>query len=208
MLRVLQSSAGLALLLALATGCQHVGNQSSARTLDKGKSRLSATVGGGTWSEEHRLAPIAQGRIQYGIEDHVEFTVSGGTDGLGGEVKVSLLRAPSALQGLNLSLAPGLSVGPSTWGSDPYGLRSTVQLPLYVGYRMGGHELTLSPRFAYITTLGVHSTSALLGGATLGATFRMGGFTLTPEFGALHRLLWAGNVGALLPVVNLGFGWE
>lgn len=196
--------------LLLAAGCQHVGTQSSARTIDKNGTRLSVGVGAGTWVDGDviLLAPAIQGRLQYGIDDLVEFVLSGGTDGVGAHVKIAMVRPASDRVGLNVGLEPGLSVGPSTWGSDPYGLRSMVQLPLLVGYRLGGHELVLGPRFLYAATLGVGNSQAVFGGTTLGVTLRFGGFTVTPEVGVMGRLLWAGNVPSFLPVVNLGFGRE
>lgn len=202
--------APLVLALLLSAGCQHVGTQMSARTLDAGRARMSAGLGAGIWVDEDQvfLAPAFQARLQYGITDQAEFGVTGGTDGLGGQLKLAMIRSPSPVEGWSLSFLPGLSVGPSTWGSDPYGLRSTMQLPMLVGYRFAGHELTLGPRFLYVSTMGVRNAQAVFGGTTLGATLRFGSLTVSPELGVMSRLLWAGNVPTLIPVANLGFGWE
>lgn len=197
----------------LVAGCQHVGHQSSARTLDAFQSRFVVATGAATWVDGDvvMLAPAVQVRMHYGISDHVEVGISGGTDGLSILSKVALIRSQSESSGFNLALEPSLGAG--SYGGKVMG---TLRLPLLIGYRFGGHEITLGPR-VHFSGLPAHISSpggsgrwpetGLYAGGTLGGRIKTGAhFTISPEVGWLQPL---SDRGAMpIPIVNLGFSWE
>ncbi|HLT31435.1 MAG TPA: hypothetical protein VK013_15475 [Myxococcaceae bacterium] len=190
----------------LVTGCQHAGHQSSARTLDAHQSRFSVAVGAGSVIDGDvimPLVPAAQARLHHGLSDHVEVGLSGGTDGLTVLTKLALVRSPSAASGWNVALEPSIGAGPSAGN-----VVGSARLPLLIGYRFGGHEITVGPRVHWTQTLAATwPPSGLLAGGTLGARIRAGAhFVISPEIGWLQPLfakdLWP------IPIANLGFSWE
>ncbi len=195
----------LSTTILVASGCQHVGQQSTARTLDAFQSRVSVAVGASTWIEGDVISPGAavQARLQYGLSDHVEVGLSGGSDGLGVMTKVALIRSASDLSGLNLAIEPSVSAGTA----DNTTL-ATARLPLLFGYRFGGHEVTLGPRVHYAWAAGSERLAGgLYAGATLGMRIKTGPhFIISPEIGWLQPLTRDSH--PLVPIVNLGFSWE
>ena len=195
------------------TGCQHVGHQSSARTLDASQSRFSLATGAATWIDGDvvTLAPVVQARMHYGVSDHVEFGISGGTDGFAILTKVALVRSRSESWGFNLALEPSLGAG--AYGGQ---LMGAFRLPLLLGYRFGGHEVTLGPRVhlsgprSYLygpTGSGIWPPAGLYAGGTLGARIKTGShFIVSPEVGWLQPLSDGGSMP--IPIVNVGFSWE
>ena len=183
----------LALLpaLALLAGCPSFSTMGTARTLPKGKGQFFVAPGGMVLKDFQRDAngqyesfglPTVEFGGRYGVTDGVE--VGGKVWMLGAEIdsKFALLRAPSADAGLDVSLAPAISLYPFTSG-DQNATYAWIHLPLLVGVNLGGSQLVLGPRASgmFITGSG-DDVSALWLGGSLGYAWKVGdGFRLLPE---------------------------
>jgi len=180
-----------ALALVLLTGCPSFSTMGTARTLPKGKSQFFIAPGGmvlkdfqtdnAGLSESFGLPTVEFGG-RYGVTDHVE--VGGKVWLLGAEIdtKFALLRSEIPESGLDLSLAPAISLYPFTSG-DTNATYAWLHLPLLVGINLGGSQLVIGPRVSdMIITGGGDSINAVWLGGSLGLALKLGdGFRLLPE---------------------------
>lgn len=188
----------LALLpaLLLLAGCPSFSTMGTARTLPKGKGQFFVAPGGMVLRDFQRDSngqyesfglPTVEFGGRYGVTDGVE--VGGKVWMMGAEIdgKFALLRAPSADEGLDVSLAPAVSLYPFTSG-DQNATYAWVHLPLLVGVNLGGSQLVLGPRASgmFITGSGDDVTALWLGGS-LGFAWKVGdGFRLLPELSVAY----------------------
>lgn len=203
-----------ALCLLVSTGCMSLSTQTRARTLEAGKTEVTASLGGVYHADiAPPVLPDVQVHVRHGVSDRVELGASLGSSGLSAAVKVGLVRSETPRSGLNLSLHPKVTA--AFWPGNEGGLLSAQgSLPLLVGIPLGEHELTFAPGLRYVTeTLQRFEPSNLLAGATVGIAFRVTkSFTLTPEVGLYTPLdrnstLTIHTPGRVLPTFALGFTW-
>lgn len=157
-----------------------------ARTLPKGTSHLHASVGAYNFEErlgasitdkEGNVTDETSARFRgnlpqfdlvyrYALTDRVELGGRFQFGSVGIESKVALVRPDSALSGFNLSINPTLLGQPvgNTLGSAPVAPLLMASLPLMMGVRFSGHELTVSPRLFFFSQVGNGSNVAQLYG--------------------------------------------
>lgn len=188
----------LALLTALAllAGCPSFSTMGTARTLPKGKGQFFVAPGGmvlkdfqrdSTGQYESFGLPTVEFGGRYGVTDGVE--VGGKVWMMGAELdtKFALLRAPTGDAGLDVALAPAVSLYPFTSG-DQDATYGWLHLPLLVGVNLGGSQLVLGPRVSgmLITGSGDDISAVWLGGS-VGFAWKVGdGFRILPELSVAY----------------------
>lgn len=188
----------LALLTALAllAGCPSFSTMGTARTLPKGKGQFFVAPGGmvlkdfqrdSTGQYESFGLPTVEFGGRYGVTDGVE--VGGKVWMMGAELdtKFALLRAPTDDAGLDVALAPAVSLYPFTSG-DQDATYGWLHLPLLVGVNLGGSQLVLGPRVSgmLITGSGDDISAVWLGGS-VGFAWKVGdGFRILPELSVAY----------------------
>lgn len=177
--------------VALLSGCPSFSTMGTARTLPKGKSQLFIAPGGMVLTDFQRddtgayqsyAFPSVEFGGRYGVTDRVE--LGGKLWFLGAEIdgKFALARSPDPEHGLDLAVAPALSVYPFTSG-DQSATYLWVHLPLLIGVNTGGGQLVIGPRISDMLIAGAGDTiNAVWAGGSLGYAFKLGdGFRLLPE---------------------------
>jgi hypothetical protein len=205
--RVLVLPAFLAVSLVGLMACPAGLSHTSARTLDHGSTEVTLSLGGMAAEHEYSppVLPLGGVQVRHGISDRIELGATLGTSGAGARMKVGLVRSESASSGFSLSVEPGATVFPLfREGTTPY---ATLQLPVHLGFRIGGDELTLSPRVVY--SLHPDISPTLYAGSSIGYSFSVGeSIQLTPEFGLLVPVVEADPSAApVIPTFGLGFTW-
>lgn len=188
----------LALLptLLLLAGCPSFSTMGTARTLPKGKGQFFVAPGGmvlkdfqrdSTGQYESFGLPTVEFGGRYGVADGVE--VGGKVWMMGAELdtKLALLRAPTADAGLDVALAPAISLYPFTSG-DQNATYGWLHLPLLVGVNLGGSQLVLGPRVSGMLVTGSgDDISALWLGGSIGYAWKVGdGFRILPELSVAY----------------------
>ena len=179
----------------------------SARTLDHRSTEVTLSLGGMPYEHEYSppVLPVGGVQVRHGISDRIELGATLGTSGAGARMKVGLVRSESESSGFNLSVEPGANVVPIfREGTHPV---ATLQLPVHIGFRFGGDELTLSPRVVYYLHPEINPT--LYAGSSIGYSFGVGeSIQLTPEFGLMVPVNGTSPSAApVLPTFGLGFTW-
>ena len=179
--------------LALLAGCPSFSTLGTARTLPRGKGQLFVAPGGMVLQEFQRDPvtgrpesfgmPTVEFGGRYGVTDGVE--VGGKLWFVGSELsgKFALARSESADAGLDVALAPAVSIYPFRSG-DLNATYAWLHLPLLLGLNTGGgSQLVIGPRASgmFIRGSGDGVTALWLGGS-LGYAWKVGdGFRILPE---------------------------
>lgn len=180
-------------LVALA-GCPSISTMGTARTIPEGTYQYYVAPGVsslGDFSVGDEGAPVSdrlpglEMGARYGVSDRVE--VGGKIFPVGYEVssKIQVLRSRSADRGLDLAVAPALSLYP--WSKGAFGW---AHLSVPVGFNAGGgNQLVLSPRGSALLVKSKDGTGKVFfAGASMGFAFRVGGIRMLPELSALVPL--------------------
>jgi len=180
-----------ALALTLLTGCPSFSTMGTARTLPKGKGQFFIAPGATVLQDfqqrddgsyESFGLPSIEFGGRYGVTDRVE--LGGKVWMLGMEIdsKFALARAETPDAGVDVSLAPAVSLYPFRSG-DTNATYAYLHLPLLIGINTGGSQLVIGPRVSdlFIAGDGENLNVVLLGGS-LGYAWKLGdGFRLLPE---------------------------
>jgi hypothetical protein len=191
--------------LALLTGCPSFSTMGTARTLPKGKSQFFLAPGGMVLRDFQRNSsgtfdsfglPTVEFGGRFGVTDDAEVGGKLWLTGAEIDTKFALARAESPEAGLDLALAPAVSVYPFTVG-DTSATYAWVHLPLLIGFNTGGgSQLVLGPRMSgmIIGGAGERITAIWLGGS-VGWAIKLGdGFRLLPEVSiAYPATVWSGG---------------
>jgi hypothetical protein len=183
----------LALLpaLVLLAGCPSFSTMGTARTLPRGKGQFFVAPGGmvlqdfqqdSAGQDQSFGLPSVEFGGRYGVTDDVEVGAKVWLLGAEIDTKFALLRSPSADAGLDVSLAPAISLYPFSAG-DQNVTYAWVHLPLLVGVNLGGSQLVVGPRVSgmFLTGSG-DDVSALWLGGSLGYAWKLAdGFRILPE---------------------------
>lgn len=197
-------------------GCPSTTTITSARTLSKGHTQVILspslyveTIPLGSHFGTS-VVPSVELQLHHGITDHVEFSTKVSPGGFGVHTKVALLRPESSMDGFNISVDPGISYGSAFWLQSAHSV--FLYVPLLVGYRFGGTELTLGTRAipAYIQFRqegqDLQAVRALYGGASLGLSIRISdSLRIVPEVNVVAPILSSATDAAWLTQYNLGF---
>jgi len=179
---------------ALAQGCLAVTSMTKADTLGKGNFDVGADAeyfGGfvtGSSGTSVSLPSVNLG-AHYGVTDSFD---------IGGRIGGTLIELQTKILLTDKTSNFVLSLGPSVGGfflsasGDTVGIAS-IGIPLYIGYKFGANELTVTPRVQNVIifegTSGSGSSSngtiySFMPGLSLGFTFHISdNFELTPEAG-------------------------
>lgn len=188
-------------------GCATSLSQTSARTLDKGKTEVTASLGVLAPEQQAYAPPVLPAvlaQVRHGADEHLELGASIGPSGLGARIKVGLIRSESPTSGINVSLEPGASIMVAPWA--PVDGFWDLTLPLHIGFLMGGHELTLSPRVGTGGLFSEEQWTPYAGGSIAFAIRMSESFRLTPEVGLAVPLGEGARIPAM-PSFSLGFTW-
>lgn len=165
-------------LLALATfalaGCPSISTMGTARNVPEGTYQYFVAGGYGVLQDtvvdedgnaESVSAPSLELGIRYGLSDRVE--MFGKIFPVGAEVgtKIQVLRSATTDRGLDLAVAPSLSVYPWSKGVAGWG-----NLAIPVGFNVGGgSQLVLTPRAtAFLITSQEGTGHVYMAGSSLG----------------------------------------
>ncbi len=184
----------LALLpaLALLTGCPSFSTMGTARTMPKGKGQLFVAPGAMVLQDFQRDTttgrsdsfgmPTVEFGGRYGVTDGAEVGAKVSLLGAELDTKFALRRSETADAGLDVALAPAVSIYPFRSG-DTNATYAWVHLPLLLGVNVGGSQLVIGPRVSgMIIAGGGESVRALWLGGSLGFAWKVGdGFRLLPE---------------------------
>lgn len=175
----------------LLQGCLAVTSMTKADTLGKGNFDFGGDVGlwGGAVTSScsqncNVYLPSANVGGHYGVSDSFD---------IGGRIGGTLIEVNSKILLTDKSSNFVLSLGPSLGGifvgsgDTTVGLAS-IGIPLFIGYKLGPHELTISPRVQNLIVFangnGGGVGYALLPGLSIGFTAHISDFfELTPEAG-------------------------
>jgi hypothetical protein len=185
-------SALIALSAFALAGCPSISTMGTARTIPEGTYQYSVAGGYAVMSDtvvddegnpDSVSAPSLELGIRYGISDRIE--VGGKIFPVGAELgmKAQVLRSASTDRGLDLAVAPSLSVYPWSKGVAGWG---NLSIPL--GFNVGGgNQLVLSPRGTmFLVTSEEGSGSVFMAGGSMGFAVKLKpGLTLLPEVSAL-----------------------
>jgi hypothetical protein len=185
----------------LLAGCPSFTTMGTARTTPLGKTQLYVATGGvqlrdwrlqdsagSTGTLESVGLPQFEIGVRHGVSDTVE--VGGKIWFLGAELdsKFQLLRSPGEGSGIDVALAPALSLYPFTAedssGADVQAIFAWAHLPLLVGVNIGGgSQLVIGPRLSdMIVSAGGETTNVFWAGGSLGLALKMGPtFRILPE---------------------------
>jgi hypothetical protein len=178
----------LALLLA---GCPSFSTMGTARTLPKGKGQFFIAPGATVLQDFQRRddgsyesfgLPSIEFGGRYGVTDRVELGGKVWMIGMEIDSKFALVRSDSPDAGVDVALAPAVSVYPFRSG-DTDATYAYLHLPLLVGINAGGSQLVLGPRVSdLIIRGGGEDLNVVLLGGSLGYAWKLGeGFRLLPE---------------------------
>jgi len=181
----------LAMALVTLTGCPSISTLGTARTLPKGKGQFFVAPGAMVLKDFQRTSdgvadsftlPSMEVGGRYGVTD--SFELGGKVWSLGMEIdsKFQVFRAETPDAGLDLAIAPGVSVYPFRSG-DTDAVYAYLHLPLLLGINAGGSQLVLGPRLSdLIVRASGENLNVLFLGGSLGYAWKAGdGFRLLPE---------------------------
>jgi hypothetical protein len=202
-------------LSVLLAGCPSVSTLGLARTLDKGKSQFfvapeavgfAMTSAGAT---TRFIAPQIEVGARYGVNDRVELGAKAWLVGAAVDGKFALMKSADMGSGMDVSVDVGAAFlnltanGTSTTTSQSL---LTLNVPLLVGFNLGGHQLVLGPKVVDMVTFG----TAFLG-SSVGFAFKVSEtFRLLPELSAVYPVLASaggqpGEPGGVWYQAALGF---
>ena len=173
-------------------GCPSISTMATARTIPEGTYQYAVTAGYSVLSEavvndegrpEGVTAPGLELGVRYGLTDRIE--LGGRIFPVGAEAgaKLQVLRAPTTDRGLDLAVAPSLSVYPWSKGFAGWG-----NLSIPIGFNVGGNQLVIAPRgTAFLITSEEGTGKAFLGGGSMAFAVRVAGgrYTVLPEVAVL-----------------------
>jgi hypothetical protein len=179
--------------LALLTACPSFTTMGTARTLDKGKGQFYVATGVMSLQSFQQDAngdrlsltlPSFEFGGRYAVTDR--FELGGKVWPIGAELngKVALLRTPQLGAGLNVALAPAVSVYAFSAGDSTSATYAWIHLPLLLGIGVpGGSELTIGPRVSDMLVASKSDTlNVVFLGGSLGYAWRLGdGVRILPE---------------------------
>lgn len=198
----------LAVSLGGLTGCLSSISQTSARTLDKGQTEFTGSIGAVVLPPEDYAPPalpLAQVQVRHGLTDRVEIAGALSPSNVGARLKLGLVRSESETSGFSLSLEPGAGV--YFLPTQAFNGAVEVSLPLYLGVRFGGgHEFTFGPRVGAVGPMRGGPWNPVIGGTAAFAFKVTDNFMLTPEIGLL-TYLGAEDGTTWGPSFGLGFTW-
>ncbi len=198
---------------------------SSARTLQKGKFQVSMAPGayGAVSSTSNVYLPQLDLQGRYGVTDRFELGARLWLVGAAVDAKFGLFRSADPNNGFNLSVDPGLGyLGLTSSGSGSSASVGTVTLylPVLLGFRFAGHELTVGPKLVDMVLLGSSNGTSTLGGnillagSSIGFAIRVGdNFKITPEASFLYPFAGSTTSGSNVAVgggaiVQLALGFQ
>jgi hypothetical protein len=180
-----------ALALVLLTGCPSFSTMGTARTLPKGKGQFFVAPGATVLQDFQQQddgsyqsfgLPSIEFGGRYGVTDRVEVGAKVWMVGVEIDSKFQLARSETPEAGVDVALAPGISVYPFRSG-DTDATYAYLHLPLLVGINAGGSQLVLGPRVSdLIIRGGGQDLNVVMLGGSLGYAWKIGdGFRLLPE---------------------------
>lgn len=182
-------------------GCWSASTMGSARTLPRGKVQgfIAPGVVGIGGNGTTNVFPQFEGGIRVGVTDRVELGAKAWLVGFNVDAKIGIVRPASPLNGFNLSVAPGIGLLGGTTNLGYLGSLGAsgvnFYLPLLMGFRFAGHELTLAPKVVdtqWVFNNGNSTTAEnwLFLGSSLGFSIKLGEFVrLIPEVSFLAHVL-------------------
>jgi hypothetical protein len=188
----------------LMSGCVSTG---MARTLNKGQFQFSAAPGihssvrlGDLANSEVR--PHAELGVRYGVTDRLDVGGRLFLSGAAVDTRIGLVRAPSLDRGVDLTLAPILSLTNRGTGDDK---QLIAELPLLLGINPGaGIQVVIGPRVGttFVVDPGTIGEPKAMVGTSLGVALPLGKWLrVVPEV-TVHTFL--SNPGPIV-LGNVGF---
>lgn len=194
-------------LLIGSTGCLGHQTATSARTLDAGRTEVTASA-----AVDWIVFPQGRLQVRHGLSDRVELGAGLGANGLSVHSKFGLVRS-GAQDGANVAIGPTVHGFTGNLGGHPR-TEMGAFLPLLLGVRIQGNEVTLAPYVGWQRVIGVPDSTTtndhqtFYGGATLGVAMRVGGsFLLTPELGLKVLTDASQEYFSAIPTLGLSFTW-
>ncbi len=195
--------------LALLTGCPSFTTMGTARTVPEGETQFYISTGGvqlrnweatetstgASTGTESLTLPAFEFGARSGVNDRVE--IGGKLWFIGAELdsKFQLARSDSEGSGIDVALAPGISVYPfsteDSLGNSTTAILSYVHLPLLIGINTGnGSQLVLGPRFSATLVSGNGEVGTVTwAGGSVGYAWKIGrNFRLLPEISWMKPL--------------------
>jgi hypothetical protein len=163
----------------------------TARTLPRGKGQFFVAPGAVVLRDFQRDTSGANDSVafpstevggRYGVTDRFELGAKAWSLGVEIDTKFQLARSETPDAGVDLAVAPAISVYPFFAG-DTDATYAYLHLPLLVGVNTRGGQLVLGPRVSnlFVKGSGGNINVVLLGGS-LGYAWKIGdGFRLLPE---------------------------
>lgn len=190
------------LIVLFATSCASSGLLATARTVSPGKNQVAVALEGMAMPTAGRVVPAGNlsGAVRFGLADRVDLGLSASLLSLGADVRYQFVRAEVVefTAGLAASMGYQLLNGGDFIAGQPV---ASVQVPFFLGFNLGSHQLIVSPRVIYehwLVVGGVVGSHGLLVGSTVGVSLALSDrFKLLPFVGVTKGVI-ARTVGPMV----------